>query len=188
MFIRDVDEGLERLVRARLPLPETVGDVSFDPPTGVWSAQLSRLTVNFFLYHLDRSSQPTRAPQTRLDGNGRPERRGAQPMIELGYLMSAWAGSPRDEHQLLGDLVSLFGGLSALPAEFLSPALNSTVVLAFGTDDFTRPREIWQGVNGQLKACAIVKATVAADTWDWQDEAPAVQRIAVLSSPLPRSS
>jgi hypothetical protein len=187
MFIRDVDEGLERLVRARLPLPEDIGDVSFDPPTGTWSAQLSRLTVNLFLYHLDRSNHPTRAPQTRISEDGRPERRGAQPMIDLGYLVSAWAGSPRDEHQLLGDVVSMFAGFATLPPEFASPALNSSVFLNFGGDDLTRPRDIWQGVSGQLKACGILRATVAADTWDWEDQAPAVERIALLSSPKQRA-
>lgn len=186
MFIRDVDEGLEKLLRARLPLPEDIGDISFDAPTGTWSAQLSRLTVNLFLYHLDRSAQPTRAPQKRFDANGRPERRGAQPMIELGYLVSAWAGSPRDEHQLLGDVTSLLAGLAILPPEYTSPALNSSVSLLFGSDEYTRPREVWQGVNGQLKACGVLKATVAADTWEWQDEAPAVDRVSVLSSPIPR--
>jgi hypothetical protein len=142
--------------------------------------------VNLFLYHLDRSSQPTRSPQRRFDANGRPERRGAQPMVELGYLVSAWAGSPRDEHQLLGDVTSLLAGLATMPAEFCARELNSSVSLMFGVDDFTRPRDIWQGVNGQLKAAAVLTATVATDTWEWEDEAPAVERISVLSSPVPR--
>lgn len=187
MFIKDVDEGLEKFLRARLPLPEHIGDISFDAPTGTWSAQLSRLTVNLFLYHLDRSNQPTRAPQRRFDANGRPERRGAQPMVELGYLVSAWAGSPRDEHQLLGDVTSLLAGLASLPPEFSAPTLNSTVTLTFGADELIRPRDVWQGVNGQLKPCVILKATVASDTWGWEDEAPPVDRIAVLSSPIPRA-
>jgi hypothetical protein len=186
MFIRDVDEGLERLVRTRLPLPEDVGDVSFDPPTGTWSAQLSRLTVNLFLYHLDRSTQPTRAPQTRIAADGRAERRNAQPMIDLGYLVSAWAGSPRDEHQLLGDVISLFAGVGMMPEEFMAPALNSSVFLNFGAEEHTRPREVWQGVNGQLKACGLLRATVAADTWDWEDQAPSVERISALAAPRPR--
>lgn len=186
MFIRDVDEGLERMLRTRLPLPEDIGDISFEAPTSTWSAQLSRLTVNLFLYHLDRSAQPSRSPQTRVDPSGRPERRGAQPMIELGYLISAWAGSPRDEHQLLGEVVSLFAGMSTLPADYAADALNSSVSLSLGGDERTRPREVWQGVNGQLKACALLRATVAADTWDWAEQPPAVSRVAVLSSPIPR--
>ena len=70
MFISHVDSGLEKLLRTRLPLPEEMGDVSFDAPSGTWSAQLSRITVNLFLYDIQRSSQPS-APSTRAPG-GRP--------------------------------------------------------------------------------------------------------------------
>lgn len=189
VFIRDVDEGLERLVRERLPLPEEVGDVSFEAPTSTWAAQLSRLTVNLFLYGLDRSTAPTRAPQTRIDAFGKAERRAPQPMVDLDYLVSAWAGSPRDEHQLFGDVVSLLAGVPALPPELAAPALSSTVTLTFGSpDQTTRPRDVWQGVNGQLKACVIVRATVATDTWDWEDQAAAVERVAVLAAPKPMPS
>jgi hypothetical protein len=185
MFIRDVDAALETLVRARLPLPEHVGDVSFDTPTTAWSAQLARVTVNLFLFHLDRSTQPTRAPQKRFDANGRPERRGAQVMIELGYLVSAWAGTPHDEHQLLGELTSLFAGLANLPPEYTSPALNSSVSLTFGGEELTRPHEVWQGIAAPLKPCGVLKVTVAADTCDWQGEAPGAERISALSAPIP---
>ncbi|WP_170981633.1 DUF4255 domain-containing protein [Nocardioides dongxiaopingii] len=183
MFIRYVDEGLEQLVRRRLPLPEDVGDVSFDTPTSTWAAQLSRLTVNLFLYGLDRSSQPTRTAQARVDASGRAERRAPLPMVELDYLVSAWAGSPRDEHQLLSDVVSLFAGVPVLPLDLTHANLNSTVTLGFGSDPTMRPREIWQGVSGQLKACAVIRATVAADTWDWEDQAAAVERVSVLAAP-----
>lgn len=182
MFIRNVDEGLEKLIRERLPLPADVGDVSFDAPGKNWSAQLSRLTVNFFLFHVDRSTHPARAPQQRLDADGRPQRRAPQPMVELGYLVSAWAGSPRDEHLLLGDLMSLLAGSPQLPAEYAG-SLGSSVHLTVGSDGLLRAREIWQGVGGDLKAAVLLTATVAADSWDWTDEAPSVQRISVLTAP-----
>lgn len=184
MFIQRVDEGLEKLVRARLPLPDHVGDVSFDPPGRSWSAQLSRLTVNFFLFHVDRSSQPSRAPQARIGADGRPQQRAAQPMIELGYLVSAWAGSPRDEHLLLGDLVSLLAGVSVLPEEYAGE-LASSVQLTLGSGVLPKTREVWQGVGGDLKAGAVLTATVAADTWDWREQAPAVAEIAVRATPAP---
>jgi hypothetical protein len=182
MFIRNVDEGLERLIRARLPLPEEVGDVSFDTPSRNWSAQLSRLTVNLFLFHIDRSGHPARAPQQRVDADGRAQRRAPQPMIELGYLVSAWAGSPRDEHLLLGDLVSLLAGVVQLPHEYVGGA-DSSVHLTLGSGGLLSVREIWQGVGGDLKAGVLLTATAAADTWDWTDEAPAVERISVLAAP-----
>ncbi len=183
MFIRAVDDGLERLLRARLPLPEDAGDISFDPPNSTWSAQLSRLTINLFLYDLDRSTQPTHSVTQRLDANGRPERRAPQPMVTLSYLLSAWTGNPRDEHQLLGDAVSIIAGVETLDDKYLALPVTSSVHVSFGSDETNRVRDIWSGVGGQLRAAAILQVTVATDTHDWADEAPAVQRILVLTSP-----
>jgi hypothetical protein len=75
MFIRTVDDGLEKLLRAELPLPDDLGDVTFEAPTSGWSAQLSRITVNLFLYDVARSELPSRSLTQRQDSNGRPERR-----------------------------------------------------------------------------------------------------------------
>lgn len=187
MFIRGVDQALEKLLRERLPLPEDIGDISFEAPTGTWSAQLSRLTVNLFLYHLERSAQPARAATVRVVGESRPEQRAPQPMVALSYLVSAWAGSPRDEHQLLGDVTSLLGRYSAIPPEFVPDHVSSSVLLKFGGEDGVRPRDIWSGVNGQLKASYLMQATVAADSWDWEDQAPPVSRVESLLAPIPRS-
>lgn len=183
MFISEVDQGLERLLRQRLPLSEHVGDVSFETPNDTWAASLSRLTINVFLYQVERSSQPGRGPVVRAGENGASYRRGSQPMIELGYLISAWAGSPRDEHQLLGDIVSLLAGISILPEEVTPSGLNSTVSLALGGE--LKPRDIWQGLGGKLRPSLMLSATVAADTWDWELQAPPVERLSVLSHPSP---
>jgi len=184
MFIKDVDDGLEAMLRARLPLPPDVGDIGFEAPTDAWSAQLSRLTVSLFLYSVERSNQPHRTQQTRVDQNGRPERRAPQPMIELGYLASCWAGSPADEHKLLSDVVSILAGTATLSEEFLPGSLHSSVWLNLGGGEI-RPRDVWQGLGGKLKACVLFQVTVAADTFQWEDQAPAVERISVLASPSP---
>jgi hypothetical protein len=42
MIIPTIDAGLEALLRNGLPLPETLGDVSFESPSGTWSAQVHR--------------------------------------------------------------------------------------------------------------------------------------------------
>jgi len=182
MFIADVDQALEQLVRERLPLPHDVGDVSFDPPNETWSASLSRLTINLFLHQVARSTQPGRAPIIReADEGERGFRRKALPMIELGYLVSAYAGSPRDEHQLLGNAVSLFAGIATVPPELTPSTLASTVNIVLG--DEIKPREIWQGVGGKLRASFSIRANVAADTWDWERQAPSVESVSVLSAP-----
>src|ERR1700760_704171 len=119
MFIRNVDETLERFIRERLALNDDLGDVTFETPTSNWSAQLSRITVNLFLYDVGLSNQPSRTALRRVTDEGTGQRRAPQPMVRLGYLASAWAGSPRDEHQLLGDLVSLFAASVSVPVEHM---------------------------------------------------------------------
>jgi hypothetical protein len=188
MFIRSVDEGLEQFLRAGLPLPPEVGDVSFDAPDGTWAAQLSRLTVNLYLYDVTRSTQPSRAPMQRSTGQGAPQRRTPQPMVELGYLVSAWAGTPRDEHQLLGDVVSLVAAHEHLAPELLGAPVSSSVWLNFGDDSHNRPRDLWSALGGSLKASFTLHVTVAADSFDWTEQAPAVQRIVALTAPIPRAT
>lgn len=185
MFIRLIDEGLERLIREELPLPADLGDVSFDAPTGTWGAQLSRLTVNLYLYNVARSTQPSRSAVTRPTSDGRGQQRRLLPMIQLDYLASAWAGSPRDEHQLLGDLIDRVSGMTTLPPEYLPAPVSSSVTMEFADDPGNRPRELWSSLGGQVRACFVLQVTVAADAFDWEDTAPRVQRIAALTHPIP---
>jgi len=180
VFISHVDSGLEKLLRTRLPLPEEMGDVSFDAPSGTWSAQLSRITVNCFLYDIQRSNQPS-APASRTPDGGPAQRRRPQPMMQLGYLVSAWAGSPRDEHQLLGDVVSIVAGVEAIPDDLLPGELSSTVRLGLGDSD-NKVREIWAASGGTLKPSFSLMVTVAADTFDWELTPPSVERISAMAS------
>ncbi len=180
MFIRLVDEGLERLLRSELPLPERVGDVTFDAPSSTWAAQLSRLTVNLFLFDIARSAQPVTS-STMRQSDGRVERRHPQPSVALSYLVSAWAGSPRDEHQLLGDAINCVAGHSTLPEQHLPTPPASAVNLAFGVESRDKPREVWTASGGMLKACFTLVATVATDTFDWAEAAVPVDAVDVLA-------
>jgi hypothetical protein len=185
MFIRAVDDALEKLLRAELPLSEDAGDVTFDAPSSKWSAQLSRLTVNLFLYDVSRSNHPGRTSTQRVDPTGRLERRAPQPMVALSYLVSAWAGSPRDEHQLLGEVMSRLTVTPVLHETYVDHALASQVQLAVGANEKDKPREIWVAAGGQIKASFTLVATVAAESFDWHEAATAVQEISVLSAPVP---
>jgi hypothetical protein len=182
MFITRVDSSFERLLRARLPLPTEVGDVSFDPPTATWSASLSRITVSLFLYDVQHSSLPSNTAQRGGQDHAGMRRR-PLPMMQLGYLVSAWAGSPRDEHQLLGDVVSILTGLDQVPAEFTAPELQSPVRFTIKEDPRNATRDIWAATGGQLKASVVLQAIVAADTFDWAQEPPTVDRIQLLAAP-----
>ncbi|MDT4913085.1 MAG: hypothetical protein QOC66_2213 [Pseudonocardiales bacterium] len=185
MFIRIVDESLERLIRTELAMGDDLGDVAFDAPTSNWSAQLSRITVNLFLYDVAMSGHPSRTPIRRVMEDGTAERRAPQPLIQLSYLVSAWAGTARDEHQLLGDLVSRLCGHPTMPPEHITGELSSSVYLGICVDEQNRLRDIWSAAGGHLKASFTLQASVAADAHDWQAAAPLVRSVEALVPPMP---
>ncbi|UMG91028.1 hypothetical protein [Nocardioides sp. TF02-7] len=67
-----------------------------------------------------------------------------------------------------------------LPPELTPSELSSSVRLALG-DDRHPTRELWQALGGTLRPAVQLRATVAADTFDWETQAPAVERIAPLA-------
>jgi len=180
-----VEQGLEKLVRSALPLPEQVGGVSFDPPSRTWAAQLSRITVSMFLFGVGRSPQPPRPMPERPGADGRAQRRGPVPMIELNYLVSAWAGSVRDEHELLGDVLGCFLTHQVLPAEFAAPSLLSSVQIALAPADTPRVKDVFASIEGSMRAAFEIVLTTALDVGAWADAAPRVQRIEALTAPMP---
>ncbi len=185
MIIPTIDSGLDALVRSQLPLPPTLGDVSFDPPSGTWSATLNRITVNFFLFGAGRSSQPPR-PGTDRSVDGRQQRRLPIPMLELHYLVSAWAGAVRDEHQLLGDTLTAFLNHQVLPPELLPTQLTAHVQLAVAAHEINRAKDVWSAVGATIKPSFELIVTGAADALPYEDLAPAVQRIERLLAPRSR--
>ena len=182
MIIPTIDSGLEALVRQALPLPASIGDVSFDPPSGTWSAGLSRITVNLFLFGVGRSPQPPR-PAVDRTVDGRTQRRPQVPMLELHYLVSAWAGTVRDEHQLVGDTLSIFMLNQLIPTEHLPADLNSSVQLAVAPHDNNRAKDVWSTVGGTIKPSFELIVTTASDALPFADLAPAVERVGSLVAP-----
>lgn len=188
MLIPSVEDGLEAYLRSVLPLSREVGDISFEAPSSTWSAQVNRITVNLFLYAVSRSPLPPRPAAARPGSDGRLERRAALPMVQLSYLVSAWAGSTRDEHQLLGDVLTRLVTQQVLPPEHLAAELSSNVQLTLAADDLNRPRDLWSGLGGTLKASFTLHATVASDAYGWEEAARGVSSIEGMATPVPHSA
>ena len=184
MIIPTIDAGLEALLRNGLPLPETLGDVSFESPSGTWSAQLNRITVNLFLFGVGRSSQQPR-PATDRVVDGRVQRRQPIPMLELHYLVSAWAGVVRDEHQLLGDVLGCLIDTQVLPARHFPVELTAAVQLAIAPYDNTRAKDVWATVGGAIKPSFELVVTTAGDALEFVELAPPVERISAMVAPHP---
>lgn len=185
MLISAVSDGIEALLRHALPLPAQQGDISFDAPSESWGATVNRLTVNLFLYAVERSPQPPRVQEDKRRPDGTVVRRFPLPMVQLSYLVSAWAGSTRDEHELLGDVLTRILTYPAIPAEHLAEPLQSGVQLAIAGDDVNRPRDLWSSLGGHLKASFTLTVTVAADAYAWRVAPPMIERVTATAVPQP---
>jgi len=185
LLVRMVDRGLERLVRESLPFPEGVGDVSFETPERSWGSQLSRVTVNLFLFAIHPSDQPARPQQQRVNEDGRVERRAPLPMVRLGYVASAWAGDIAGEHQLLGEVLAVLATNQAMPAKYLPEGFPSMVQIALSQHEGRKPGDLWAAMDNRPKAVIEFEVTVPVTSVPWELAPPAVERIAGIVAPRP---
>ncbi|MGH9188074.1 MAG: Pvc16 family protein, partial [Acidimicrobiales bacterium] len=100
-----LDESLEAMLRAVVPLDPREVDVAFAAPDKAWGARVTRPTISLFLFDIHRSAHRSVAGVDRTQRDGREIRRLALPRIEFSYLVTAWTTEPRDEHQLLGSVL-----------------------------------------------------------------------------------
>jgi hypothetical protein len=184
MVITAIDSGLEQLLRRALPLPADIGDVSFIAPDRSWGAQLSRVTVNLFLFDIGRSAQPARPPEQRTGPGGQIERRPPMPLVQLSYLVSAWAGNTSDEHQLLGDVLRCLMLNPVLAPEFLPEPIDGPVQLTLAEPGSRKPAELWGAIDARLKPSFQLDVTAALSA-PWSATAAPVERIEGLVAPVP---
>src|SRR5690606_31581070 len=99
-----VDASLERFLRAVVPLPPAVS-LSFATPDKRWGAANAGPTVNLFLWDVRRDVTQAHFGLRHEQVDGQSVVRRPDPDVSLRYLVTAWAGEPRDEHQLLGSVL-----------------------------------------------------------------------------------
>ena len=116
---------------------------------------------------------------------GQRQRRPQSPMVELHYLISAWAGTIRDEHQLIGELLTLFTLNQVLPAEHVAEEIISPIQLVVAPHDNNRAKDVWSTVGGAIKPSFELVATTAIDALPFELLPPAVERIKALVAPHP---
>ncbi|MGW8953876.1 DUF4255 domain-containing protein [Streptomyces sp. NPDC055709] len=142
-IVQHVDDTLERELRAG-PLSGVNAEIAFETPNSDWAARRSGLCLNLFLHSIEEDAKQRQAGDTSIiDENGivvgyrKPTR-----SFKLGYAMTVWGHSPRDEHRLLGTLLEW-----CVATERLTPASS----LYAGTPLTGRPtlalREVPEGAE-----------------------------------------
>lgn len=191
-MIEHVDRAVERFIRTQTPLPEGTAAISFDTPDATWSAARTRPTLSLFLWRIARSpTAPRSGLEQRLDNSGRHERRPKTPVVDLHYLITAWAAETRDEHELLGALLACVLAHSRLPDDVLGgPLAGKRCGIGLSPHEMVVPGEIWQALGGAPRPAVLAQVTLPFEVFDWNRAGPPTERIelpltAITHKPVP---
>ncbi|MFE5826858.1 DUF4255 domain-containing protein [Streptomyces erythrochromogenes] len=125
-IVQYIDDILESELRQG-PLGEVNAEIAFETPNSDWAARRSGLCVNLFLHSIEEDIRKRQSGETSvIDEHGAvvgyssPARQ-----FRLGYAMTVWGHSPRDEHRLLGILLEWCVATERLkPGTALFPGLD----------------------------------------------------------------
>jgi Pvc16 N-terminal domain len=179
-LIQLIDEAIEAHLRREVPLPEASVDISFAAPDRAWGATITRPTVNIFLWDIRRNTSRTTAGMAQQSADGQVERRPTNPVIDLRYVVTAWAAEHRDEHQLLGSVLTCILAHSSVAASDLSPlmpALSSSLSLGLASEEARVTGEFWSSLDGRLKPGLQLVVSIPLDIFGWVAAGPPARSV-----------
>src|SRR3954463_9162281 len=123
-MLADLDETLRTMLRAELERHGFEGvDIAFDAPSREWSGQLSKPSVNVFLYDLREAESLRTSEWSRIKRDGRTLE-GRPPMVmECSYAITAWTQAVEDEHRLLSQVLGILYAYPEIPRDRLNGRL-----------------------------------------------------------------
>jgi hypothetical protein len=180
-MIASVDQALERFLRAFVPLDERAIDVAFDAPDQKWSGGLTRPAVDLFLWQISGDATRRQAGMLQRSGeDGRLQRKPATPIIQLHYLVTAWASQVSDEHELLGAVLAAVLAHHELPTECLPDQLSGIrCSLTHSSHDARVGGDFWSALGGRLKPGVVIDVSLPFDVFSWTSTATAVESLNV---------
>ena len=188
-MFNDVDDSLQRLLAADVPVDSAEVDISFERPTREWASRLTGPTINLFLFDI-RERTDFRDDSWRVSGRSagavtqtRPPRR-----VDLCYMVTAWAREPADEHRILGRLLASLMRNQKVPTEHLSGSLVEATLPVLlrvtDPDHLLKPADFWGVMDNELRTSLTWVVTAPLDVFVPQTGPMVVSRELVVS-PLP---
>jgi hypothetical protein len=179
-MLADLDETLRTLLRTELERHGFEGvDIAFDAPAREWSGQLSKPTVNIFLYDLREAETLRTSEWSRIQRDGRTFE-GRPPMVmECSYAVTAWTQAVEDEHRLLSQVLAIFYAYPEMPQS----ALNGR--LANGSQQWPikarigqgkgEKSDFWSAIGGQYKVSLDYVVRLSVDSGAKLERGPEVR-------------
>jgi hypothetical protein len=168
-MIQDLDKTLEKLIVERGKLNRNEVDLSFEQPTGEWSARLNRPTLNCWCFDLRENVKLRSMDMTAVQQNNHARVTLRPLRFDLMYLVSAWARRIEDEHQLLWRALGALVQVPRIDPDECEGGLRDQmfdIPLVVGniTDRMPSMTDLWSVLDNQMRLGFTLVVTLALDS------------------------
>ena len=179
-MLADLDETLRTLLKEELEVHGFEGvDIAFDAPSRDWSGQLSKPTVNVFLYDLRETEALRTSEWGRLSRNGRTFETRPPMVMEASYAVTAWTQAVEDEHRLLSQVLAIFFAYPEIPQDKLNGRLangsQAWPIKARIGQGKGEKSDFWSAVGGQYKVSLDYVVRVSVESGAMRERGPEVR-------------
>jgi hypothetical protein len=180
-MLADLDESLRGLLERELGTHGFDGvEIAFDAPDKEWAAQLSKPTVNLFLYDI-REAQDFRQIEWRAEYENGTTRETRPPIrVDASFAVTAWTRAVEDEHRLLSQVLAIFYAYPILVDDVLKGTLANgsqdlPVRARIAQERSSDRSDFWTAVGGQYKASLDYVVTVSCQSGTVLERGPEVR-------------
>lgn len=182
VVIQHIDAALETFVRDVVNVPPQAADVVFTAPVSLSVAGLARPAFVFYLWHVSINRSLQRAGFEEETVANRPARRPPTPILTFRYFATVVAGEPRDQHALLGALLSMVLTTDKLPQEVLpQPLRGFRIGIELAGEEHSFPSESAESSKGRFGL--NLELSVPAEVAAWTELGAPVESIVATTQP-----
>jgi hypothetical protein len=179
-MLADLDETLRNLLKGELENHGFEGvDIAFDAPSRDWSGQLSKPTVNVYLYDLRETESLRTSEWGRLSRNGRTFETRPPMVMEASYAVTAWTQAVEDEHRLLSQVLAIFFAYPEIPQDKLNGRLangsQAWPIKARIGQGKGEKSDFWSAVGGQYKVSLDYVVRLSVESGAMRERGPEVR-------------
>jgi Pvc16 N-terminal domain/Carboxypeptidase regulatory-like domain len=179
-MLADLDETLRNLLKEELDAHGFEGvDIAFDAPSRDWSGQLSKPTVNVYLYDLREAESLRTSEWGRLTRNGRTFETRPPMVMEASYAVTAWTQAVEDEHRLLSQVLAIFFAYPEIPQNKLNGRLangsQAWPIKARIGQGKGEKSDFWSAVGGQYKVSLDYVVRLSVESGAMRERGPEVR-------------
>ncbi len=180
MVIHLMDAVVEAYLRQSVGISANVADVEFAPPSSFSEAGLARPLVVVHLWSVTQDKRLRRGGLEDGIRESRPARRAPSPILAFRYFVTALAGEPRDEHELLGRLLLAVLATDRLADNLLPEQLRGTRIgIDLCDEEQDYPNNLWE--PGKTRFGLGLCLSVPAEVGGWLERGAPVETLSVTT-------